>query len=269
MVSFSQRFPLMVGWLSRSPAGKRSFGKPLPSSSSSLDRIFAVTGQRLITRSSLADLPAETKRQIEQERQQLLVEASALTRSLYRSCIRSVRAIRYGNEHDERQFQEIERKMKEKPKETDLRLSMLSMMPPVDREDELRSRAEYYMQYAHENFIQESDCLNHDDLKEGHVARFFYYLRNGEFQRKWLLNDMQFPDPCATAFDEKRVNEFEQRAMEAIQRMNELKYGAMESQEGQHSDETMEEDDHDEFFDEDDEVEPTPVPLWFRNPRSG
>jgi len=265
MAPFPKQFFMTAGWL-RSPIGKRSICKP-----SFLDRIFAVTGQRLISRSSSAvNISAETKRQINLEREQLLAEASALTRSLYRSCIRSVRAIRYGNEHDERQFQEIERKMKEKPKQTDPRLSMLSMLPPVDREDELRSRAEYYMQYAHENFIQESDCLNHDELEAGHIARFFHFLRGGEAQRKWLLTDMQFPDPCAKAFDEKRVKEFEERAMAAIERMKELKYGGTsEPRGGQNSDETTVEDDHDEFFDEDDDEEPSTVPSWFRNPRSG
>jgi hypothetical protein len=82
----------------------------------------------------------EQKRQkqaMRQERERLLQDAGTLSRSIYRTCMRSVRAIRLGNEHDEKDFQEREQDRLEPKKKKDVRLSMLSMLPPVDREDEL------------------------------------------------------------------------------------------------------------------------------------
>ena len=95
---------------------------------------------------------------LEQERAALLDDASFLTRSVYRNCVRSIRLIRWGNASDERDFQEREEaQMRDlsasiMDRQKDQRFSMISMLPPVDREDELRSRAEYYGQYAREMF---------------------------------------------------------------------------------------------------------------------
>merc|ERR1719401_3407226 len=78
----------------------------------------------------------------------------------------------------------------------DLRVGVMSMMPPVDREDELRSRAEYYTQYARENILQESDTLRRELLWDRRdVERFVDSVRRGDEHRKWLLRDMQFDDP--------------------------------------------------------------------------
>jgi hypothetical protein len=82
----------------------------------------------------------EQKRQkqaMRQERERLLQVSGTLSRSLYRTCMRSVRAIRAGNEYDEKDFHEREQDRLEPKKKKDVRLSMLSMLPPVDREDEL------------------------------------------------------------------------------------------------------------------------------------
>jgi hypothetical protein len=64
-----------------------------------------------------------------------------------------------------------------------------------------RSRAEYYMQYMRENFVQESDCLAVDDWQPQHIARYLFHLKRGDEHRKWLLKDMQFQDEYQNAFD--------------------------------------------------------------------
>lgn len=86
------------------------------------------------------DHAEEQKRQkqaMRQERERLLQVAGTLSRSLYRACMRSIRSIRLGNEHDEKDFHEREQDRLEPKEKKDVRLSMLSMLPPVDREDEL------------------------------------------------------------------------------------------------------------------------------------
>jgi hypothetical protein len=86
------------------------------------------------------DQEAEQKKQKQamgQEKERLLQVAGALSRSLYRTGMRSVRAIRLGNEHDEKDFREREQDRLEPKEKKDVRLSMLSMLPPVDRKDEL------------------------------------------------------------------------------------------------------------------------------------
>lgn len=136
-------------------------------------------------------------------RSDLVEEAGALTRSLYRLCLRSVKVIRYGNEFDEKEFQKREEEFANPTP------GVFSMAPPPNREDELRSRAEYYQSYTREYFIQESDCLDNDPLHERDIRRYLYYLRKGEKDRKWLLGDMLFPDPYKTDFDLERVERFE------------------------------------------------------------
>ncbi len=83
------------------------------------------------------------------------------------------------------------------------------MAPPPNKEDELRSRAEYYHSYAREYFTQESDCLDNEPLQERDLKRYLYYLRKGEKDRKWLLGDMMFSDPYKNAFDKERLSQFE------------------------------------------------------------
>ncbi len=141
-------------------------------------------------------------------RQALLEEATALTKILYRMCLRSVKFIRWGNAFDDKEF--------EKREEDFLKPSgpggRISMAPPPDKEDELRSRAEYYHSYAREYFTQESDCLDNDPLREKDIKRYVYYLRKGDKDRKWLLADMMFSDPYKTALDYTRIDRFEAMA---------------------------------------------------------
>eukprot|EP00980_Cylindrotheca_fusiformis_P005894 scaffold1242_cov123-Cylindrotheca_fusiformis.AAC.3 len=181
-------------------------------------------------------------------REVLLDEASALTRSLYRICLRSVNAIRHGNEFDEKEFQ---RRDEEFSNPTS---GVISMAPPPNREDELRSRAEYYQSYAREYFIQESDCLDNDPLQERDIRRYLYYLRKGDKDRKWLLGDMMFPDPYKHAMDPKRIEEFERMANKYLGKEE------VDSQENESSAKLNSDDDSSDYFsDADDEA-----PEWLK-----
>ena len=170
-----------------------------------LRRIALARPMRSLTGSATSskfDVPAVVTRE------DLLAEAAVLTKSLYRTCLRSVRLIRGGNDFDDKEFEKREADFL-KPSGFGGRISMA---PPPDKEDELRSRAEYYHSYTREYFIQESDCLDNDPLRERDIKRYLYYLRKGEKDRRWLLADMMFPDPYKDVIDQKRVDKFEAMA---------------------------------------------------------
>jgi hypothetical protein len=194
----------------------------------------------------------------------LLAEAAAMSRSLYRLCLRSVRLIRGGNDNDEKEFVEREKKRLEEPKPTsgDARLSFLSMLPPVDRADELRSRAEYYTQYARELFVQESDCLpvKPSEWSDQHVARYVHHLRTGNEHRKWLLSDMKYDDPFSISYDRARVDRFE---ADALRFSNRFRKAAAVDHEADDKDDDPFGDDSD-----DDDDGTHGLPPWYKNPRS-
>lgn len=159
-------------------------------------------------------------------RKELRDEAAFLTKSLYRLCLRSVCLIRPGNEHDEAEFGERERQRLEDEnsprRDDDSRMGTFSILPPVDRDDELRSRAEYYHQFARENLFQETDCLPLGDkelapLHEQDVQRFTFLLKKGDSDRHWLLQDMEFPDPYKKSFPKDMAKQFEAKALAYIQ----------------------------------------------------
>lgn len=137
-------------------------------------------------------------------RENLLEEAEFLTKSLYRNCLRSVRLIRWGNAFDDKEFERREEEF-----QNPTAGGVISMAPPPNKEDELRSRAEYYHSYAREYFTQESDSLDNDPLFERDIRRYLYYIRKGEKDRKWLLGDMMFPDPYKSSLDQERIKRFE------------------------------------------------------------
>ena len=147
----------------------------------------------------------------------LLAEAGALTRSMYRTCLRSVAIIRPGNAKDEADFRARE--------EAQLRMfdddappmsSADAFAPPVDRKNELASRADYYAEWTRENFGQESDCLSPDPWREADVDRYLHFLRAGEERRRWLLGDYGFDDPYGGRFDLGRVGRFEEEVREFV-----------------------------------------------------
>lgn len=124
------------------------------------------------------------------------------------------------------------------------------MAPPPNKEDELRSRSEYYASYARECFIQESDCLDNDPLQERDLKRYLYYLRKGEKDRKWLLGDMMFPDPY------KHVASERQERVERFEAMVQRYLGEDEEEEENENVETMPPTD-DGFLEDED-------PEWFQ-----
>lgn len=77
-------------------------------------------------------------------KKELRDEAAFLSKSLYRLCLRSVRLIRHGNEFDRQEFEQREKQRLEEEnspqKSENIRMGTFSMVPPVDPEDELRSR---------------------------------------------------------------------------------------------------------------------------------
>jgi hypothetical protein len=210
---------------------------------------------------------------LEKERESLREEASAMTKSLYRTCIRSVRVIRYGNDHDEMIFQKLEEK-RVSPQRKDGGFSMISMLPPVDRENELRSRSEYYLQYARETFFAESDCLSHDEWDSYRIDRYLHHLRKADTHRKWLLSDMKFPDPYENSFDWSRMEAFKKRTVACIEKMEDLKYAddpemleiLRKGREGIGYDENYEEEDDTWSSDEEDDDDAGPKP-GIKHPR--
>jgi len=163
---------------------------------------------------------------ITDERDFLVAEASAMTKSLYRTCLRSVEILRPGNDRDDADFAERE--------EAQLRMfddvdstgdgkgtgtagSLSAFSPPVDRANELESRAEYYAEWTRENFAQEMDCLATEPWREDDVARYLHFLRVGEERRRWVLKDYGFDDPFGDVFDPDRVDSFETRATKFLE----------------------------------------------------
>ena len=79
------------------------------------------------------------------------------------------------------------------------------MLPPVDRDLELNSRAEYYTQYTQEAIIAEKECLAVRNIllrkamkpeilwqDKTPIKPYVQYVHRGYEQRRWLLSDMKF-----------------------------------------------------------------------------
>ena len=158
---------------------------------------------------------AEKQRIRDQARHDLLLEAGAMSRSLFRTCLRCVNIMRQGNEHDEEDFREREENQFQSMQDA-LASGTFSVAPPVDRENELSSRAIYYHGHTRENFDGDSDCLKRDPWREENVDQYLHFLRSGEEKRKWVMNDYKFDDPYAHVFDDDRVDRWEARARELL-----------------------------------------------------
>lgn len=153
------------------------------------------------------------KQEWSKERAAILMEASAITRVLFRICLKSVKFMRYGNPHDESEFQRLESEQVVRWKQAlqDSMEGIGSMAPPVDRENELESRYMYYVSHVRERFYGELHALNNDPWMEDCAEKFIYLLRSGEEARKWILADYKFEDPFPHRFEEERLNKLEQR----------------------------------------------------------
>eukprot|EP00546_Thalassionema_frauenfeldii_P009416 CAMPEP_0178927648 /NCGR_PEP_ID=MMETSP0786-20121207/19333_1 /TAXON_ID=186022 /ORGANISM="Thalassionema frauenfeldii, Strain CCMP 1798" /LENGTH=160 /DNA_ID=CAMNT_0020603161 /DNA_START=305 /DNA_END=784 /DNA_ORIENTATION=- len=116
--------------------------------------------------------------------------------------------MRPGNKYDEEEFARREKAEKE---------GLGSMMvPSVDRENELHSRAEYYFQYVREHYNSDCTCLDRNPWRESDIEIFLHYVRIGEKRRKYILNDYKFDDPFGSKFPVERVDNFEKRAAELV-----------------------------------------------------
>ena len=185
---------------------------------------------------------------LQKERAALKTEAKYMTLALWRTCLRCIKIIRLGNENDEMEFQKREQ---DRLNNLMNRKSSMSfeMQMPVDRDDELSSRANYYYQWTLENILQERDCLDRDPWMEKDVERFITLLRTGEEKRKWLLKDYKFENPFVQSYDHQQMDNFETRAMEYLKQIYKMKGWPMKS-DFMNNDEEYD-DSEDDFFDDD------------------
>ena len=145
-----------------------------------------------------------------EERKFLFEEAGVMARSLFRTCLRSINVMRPGNEHDEMEFRA--REEKQFSKVGDDAIDMFSVQPPVNRDNELTSRVNYYHAHLREHINSDSQCLNADPWTESDIATFLHFLRTGEKRRRYVLKDYRFEDPYKSVFDDERIKKFEERA---------------------------------------------------------
>ena len=232
-------------------------------------------------------MPAITAADLQRQRQDVLQEAAALTRSLYRLCMRSVKLIAAGNDADQKEFEEREERQLQEMTESiasDERLSgIISMLPPVNPAAELHARSQYYAQYTAENFIAEMDCLrssntdeqgNDNDIvvdlpDQNQFARYFYYLRKGEEDRKWLLQDMKFDNPYQ--FDLERVDRLEDQVKALFQAKQAYEWQQLapeQQRDIQQAQRELEDYDTDEeaFSDDESDDEDGYRPMRYKNP---
>ena len=231
------------------------------------------------------DLETFDQHQVE-IRRKLREEAAFLTKSLYRTCLRSVRLIRPGNEHDEREFQRLEEKiaadaLDHEKRAMEIKSGVFSMTPPVDRQDELRSRAEYYWQHTREHFYQQSDCLFALDeamhhhrrqqhshllarLDVGTVEQYLLLLEKGHTDRQWLLQNMQFDDPYQESYSTERAEQFQQKALDYIRKKDLLQRYRAGLPLPTEADTSQEADDDDDDEPQDDDGDAEEVPAWFK-----
>ncbi|CAB9519315.1 expressed unknown protein [Seminavis robusta] len=251
----------------------------LPIHAPKAKRCFAAAVSKSLTEQDLHDFEQNQA----DLRQSLRQDAAFLTKALYRTCLRSVRVIRPGNDHDELEFQRLEEDIKrdemdDQKREMEIKSGVFSMTPPVDRDDELRSRGDYYHQFTWEQFHQESDCLFALDesmyggrrskllnrLDGRDVDRFLFLLEKGNQDRQWLLQDMQFSDPYSNSFPKERAEDFKAKAYDYIRKSDLLQryqQGMPINWEAQNRVVETDSDDEDEEDDDDEEEE---EPAWFK-----
>jgi hypothetical protein len=111
---------------------------------------------------------------------QLHTEASYLTRTLYRKCLQSIKLLAKGNQRDEIDF--AEREANERNVDFTATSSIferrVSMAPPVNRSNELSSRAEYYKTHTRENFDGHYSLLGKHGFHIGDEGNMTHGLGN-------------------------------------------------------------------------------------------
>ena len=93
-----------------------------------------------------------TAAEIHEAQAHLLTEANYLTKTLYRKCLKSIQSLAHGNERDESDFVEREQSELDQLDGTNSNSKVTLMAPPVNRHNELSSRANYYKAFTRENF---------------------------------------------------------------------------------------------------------------------
>eukprot|EP00574_Skeletonema_japonicum_P001219 CAMPEP_0201739082 /NCGR_PEP_ID=MMETSP0593-20130828/45592_1 /ASSEMBLY_ACC=CAM_ASM_000672 /TAXON_ID=267983 /ORGANISM="Skeletonema japonicum, Strain CCMP2506" /LENGTH=370 /DNA_ID=CAMNT_0048233329 /DNA_START=391 /DNA_END=1504 /DNA_ORIENTATION=+ len=120
---------------------------------------------------------------------QLLKEANYLTKTLYRKCLKSIQSLARGNERDESDFSEREQSEKDqldellsdsssssKKNANNNRVSLMS--PPVNRQNELSSRANYYQAFTREHFDGHWNLLGKHGFHLGEEGNMRHGLGN-------------------------------------------------------------------------------------------
>lgn len=154
--------------------------------------------------------------ELDKEKRFLFNEAKLMTLSFYRTCIRCTKIMRCCNSHDEEQFKKREEEQRQSRIDASNISSIMSFQPPVDRQNELASRALYYLAFVKESFGQEVDCLTKNEIwREDDIIRFIYLMKQGEERRSWILTDYKFDDPYSHKWDttlDQRLTLWEERA---------------------------------------------------------
>ena len=130
-----------------------------------------------------------SKADIHEAQTQLLKEANYLTKTLYRKCLKSIQSLARGNERDETDFSEREQSEKDQLDEllssdssssknnaNNNRVSLMS--PPVNRQNELSSRANYYQAFTREHFDGHWNLLGKHGFHLGEEGNMRHGLGN-------------------------------------------------------------------------------------------
>lgn len=119
---------------------------------------------------------------------ELLKEANYLTKTLYRKCLKSIQSLARGNKRDETDFSEREQSEKDQLDElfssdssssknkNNNRVSLMS--PPVNRQNELSSRANYYQAFTREHFDGHWNLLGKHGFHLGEEGNMRHGLGN-------------------------------------------------------------------------------------------
>lgn len=165
----------------------------------------------------------QKQQEIKKEREELFQEAHLITLSLYRTCLRCIRIMRPGNSHDDQDFTKREESQLQAMENLNIGSSKtsggtFSFEPPVDRENELTSRAFYYLAHVQESFGQEVDCLAKDPWMEDDIERFVHLMAKGEERRRWIMKEYKFKDPYIDSWDGSRLDRFEVRVTDFVKK---------------------------------------------------
>mmetsp|Transcript_11157 Transcript_11157/g.18400 ORF Transcript_11157/g.18400 Transcript_11157/m.18400 type:complete len:350 (+) Transcript_11157:293-1342(+) len=154
---------------------------------------------------------------------QLLEEASYLTKTLYRKCLKSIQSLARGNERDETDFSEREQSEQDQLDElfssstttkdgssnnnnTSSRVSL--MAPPVNRQNELSSRANYYHAFAREHFDGHWNLLGRHGFhlgEEGNMRHGLGYVGGGQEGNRYEGGHHHLGGQMAAQFSSNQV----------------------------------------------------------------